>query len=393
MNIGFNAALLDLGDTYRATGLSNYIYHLLRGLSALDDKNEYTVYTGAWARDLHCQKKLDLGPNFHFSTTRVPTHRPVARLAWEQTLHAASTSRLDVIHSPVNVVPLLSGTPRVVTIHDLAFLLFDDRHPPAKRNYLRVMTRLSVERADAIMAVSENTRQDIIRLLGVPPEKVTTVPLGVDREYRWLGDDAVAKRDMAAFRANKGLPDRYFFYLGTLEPRKNIPLLLRAYATLRQGRCRGSREEPPKLVIAGPKGWLYEEIFELVKSLKLESHVIFPGFLPQNELVWWYNAALAFVYLSAYEGFGLPSLQAMACGVPVVLNNTAALSEVAGGACRLVSAEDAQVVGATLRELAESSELRSSLRERGLSRAAQFSWRRTAELTMGVYEGIRQRKA
>ena len=395
MNIGINATLLSLDSTYRATGLSNYIAHLLHGLGQVDQSNCYTVYTGAWARDPEARQTLGLSPNFRFSTTCAPTHHPPVRFLWEQTAHALATRNMDVIHSPVNVIPLLSSRPRVVTIHDLTFLLFRDRHLPAKREYLRIMTRLSARSADAILADSENTRQDVIRLLDVDPAKVITVPLAADKEYQWFGETQSGQRDVEAFRMRRGLPERYFLYLGTLEPRKNIPQLLRAYAALHRAGTRTpgtGQQGVPKLVLAGPRGWMYREIFDQVRELGLEEHVVFPGFIPREEIVWWYNAALAFVYLSSYEGFGLPPLQAMACGVPVIINNVSSLPEVAGSAGYLVSAEETEAVTRALREVAESPELRQSLRERGLARSSEFSWERTARQTLAVYEAVHQGK-
>jgi len=391
VNIGINAALLSLGSTYRATGLSNYISYLLHGLGQVDQSNRYTVYTGAWARDPEAQRQLALGRNFHLSTTRVPTHYPPTRFLWEQTAHALATRKMDVIHSPVNVIPLLARRPRVVTIHDLAFLLFQDSHLPTKRLYLRLMTRLSARFADAIVTVSENTRRDVIRLLNADPAKVITVPNAADKEYQWLGETQEGEREVEAFRVRRGLPERYFLYLGTLEPRKNIPQMLRAYAGLHgQESGAAGRAGLPKLVLAGPKGWMYQEIFDQVRSLGLEEYVLFPGFIPREEIVWWYNAALAFVYLSAYEGFGLPPLQAMACGVPVIINDASALPEVAGSAGCLVSAGETEAVTQALCEVAESQELRRSLREKGLARASEFSWERTAMETLAVYEAVHQ---
>jgi glycosyltransferase involved in cell wall biosynthesis len=394
MHIGFNAQLLSLTNTYRATGLSNYIRHLLGGLSDIDTQNHYTVFTGGWARRADASERLPLRANFRLRPSYVPAHYPPVRLLWEQTALPPLARRLDVLHSPVNVVPLVASTRHVVTIHDLAFLAFQDKHLPTKRLYLSLMTRRSARRADFIVTDSEFTRQDVIARLAVAPEKVITVSIGVDAAYRWLGDSPQGCRDIEAFRQQKGLPARYFLYLGTLEPRKNLPMLLRAYAALHaEGMgAEANSVEPPKLVIAGPKGWLYEEIFAQVRALGLEEHVLFPGFVPQEEVVWWYNAALGFVYLSAFEGFGLPVLQAMACGVPVIANAATSLPEVVGEAGLLVQAEDCGAVAASLRALAGTAELRTQLRARGLEQAAQFSWKRTAEQTLAVYAAAAEGK-
>ena len=393
MRVGINAQLLSMSDTYRAAGVSNYIYNLLRNLSAMDGVDRYTIFTGQWARDERLRQNLNLGRNFTLRPSRFPTDRPVPRLIWEQTALAAASVGLDVLHGPVNVVPILSHVPRVVTIHDLAFLLFSDKHLPSKRRYLSLMTRLSARSASTVLTVSEATRADVLRLLNVPPEKVVAVPIAIDEEYRYLGNDAEFCAGVEEFKRKRGLPERYFLYLGTLEPRKNIPLMLRCYAEMRRQEAgRQSADSLPKLVIAGPKGWLYEQIFAQVKELNLEDSVIFPGFVPRDEIVWWYNAALAFVYLSVHEGFGLPVLQALACGVPAIVNNASALPEVAGDAALLISAEQPDTVTEAMRHLASSADLRESLREKGLERATHFSWRQTAVKTLEVYAQAAQRR-
>ena len=388
MHIGINAQLLSLSETYRAAGVSNYIHYLLRSLSRIDRHNHYTVYTGSWARRCDASALIPLGQNFRVCPSHAPTHLPLVRLVWEQTIQALRSRHLDVLHGTVHVVPLVSQMPRVVTLHDLSFLLLPEKHLRSKRNYQTVMAQMSMRRATHVIADSEYIRQGIIERLRLPPERVTAVPLAAGEEYRWLGNTTQGQCDIEAFRQKKGLPERYYLYLGTLEPRKNIPVLLRAYAQLHQEGMGRSTEflEPPKLVVAGPKGWLYEEIFAQVKVLGLEKHVLFPGFIPREELVWWYNAALGFVYLSVHEGFGLPPLQAMSCGVPTIVNNASALPEVIGDAGLCVDASTLPSIVTALRDLANSPDLRTDLRLRGLERAAEFSWDRTARQTLAIYE-------
>jgi glycosyltransferase involved in cell wall biosynthesis len=391
MHIGFNAMLFSLTDTYRAAGVSSYIYHLLRGLSQVDRCSRYTVFTGSWARSAEARNLLALGDNFRLAPGRLPTYRPPVRLLWEQTAQAAQTWNLDVLHNPVNVVPLVARCRQVVTIHDLAFLMLSGSHLRSKSRYLTLMTRLSARRADRIITDSEFIRQSVIRLFNVSPERVCAVPLAAGEAYRWLGETPQGRREIEAFRQKKGLPARFFLYLGTLEPRKNLPQLLKAYAVLRAEGMGGAGGELPELIIAGAKGWLYDAIFAHVRTLELERHVHFPGFLPREEVVWWMNAALGFVYLSAHEGFGLPPLEAMSCGVPVIVNDAPPLPEVARDAGLLVDANDPGAVAAALRAIAAAPDLRHDLRRRGLERAAQFSWRSTAEQTLAVYETAVQR--
>ena len=385
MKIGINAHLLSPDDTYRATGVSNYTEHLLRGLSDVDAHNRYRVFAGAWARDVQKRRFYGLGRNFRWEASGLPTQRAPVRIAWEQMLWPLRSARLDVTHGAVNVVPLWGfsrHTARVVTIHDLVFMVFHDKHSPVQRRYLEAITRASVKRADRVIAVSEHTRQDVLRLLGADPKKVITVPEAAGTEF-----EPRPKAEVEEFRARRGLPERYFFYLGTLEPRKNVPALLRGYA-----RLRATQPDAPILVVAGPKGWQYEEIFGLVRELGLENSVLFPGFVPRDELVLWFNAAVCFVYLSEYEGFGLPPLQAMACGVPAIVHNASSLPEVVGDAGLIVNASEESEVAAALQRFADDERERQEWGIKALARAREFSWRRCAQETLRVYEAAHAAK-
>jgi len=310
-----------------------------------------------------------------FVTSRFDTENPTRRILYEQAvLPLLTPGRIDLLHAPVNVVPLAAAVPSVVTIHDLTSLVVPDRFLPAKRRYLQTFTRLSVRVARHVIADSEHTRQDVMRLLDVTPERVTTVPLGVVEHFR--PPDQVA---LAAFRERHNLPEQYLLYLGTLEPRKNLVTLLRAYARLR----RAGLDWP--LVLAGGKGWLYEDIFRAVDDLNLGAWVRFPGYVSYEEQPLWYGAATIFVYPSTYEGFGLPVLEAMACGAPVITSTASSLPEAAGDAGVLVDCHDDEYLAAAIASLAGDAQRRAELRRRGLARAAVFPWSRTADETVRVY--------
>jgi glycosyltransferase involved in cell wall biosynthesis len=193
----------------------------------------------------------------------------------------------------------------------------------------------------------------------------------------------VAPEVAANFRRQKGLPDRFVLYLGTLEPRKNVGMLVRAYAALRQ---QGSVDHA--LVLAGARGWHYEPIFQLVRDLDLEAHVRFPGFVPVEEQALWYSSAAVFAFPSLYEGFGLPLLEAMACGTPVVASRASSLPEVVGDAGVLVDPSDVDGLSVTLRDLLEDEGRRRAFSESGLRRSRLFSWRRTATETVRVYREV-----
>ena len=372
MRVGINAHLLSLTEGYRTAGVGRYIYGLLRALAERDDSNCYTVF----CHDVPPPGDPARAPHMRFAASRFDTRAPNRRIVYEQAiLPLKLPGRVDLLHAPVNVVPLLSVVPSVVTIHDLSFMVMPDRFLPAKRRYLEMFTRLTVRIARHVIADSENTRRDVIRLLEVPPERVSAVPLGVAKHYRPPGEE-----ELRAFRLRHGLPERYMLYLGTLEPRKNLVTLLRAYAALRQ------RGLDWPLVLAGGKGWLYDDIFRAVADLELSEYVRFPGYVNYHEQPLWYGGATIFVYPSTYEGFGLPILEAMACGAPVVTSTAGSLPEAAGDAAILADCHDQENLAAAIERVAGDQALRDDFRRRGLARAAMFSWARTAAETTRVYE-------
>ncbi len=284
---------------------------------------------------------------------------------------------IRLLHSPVNIQPLVLPCKGVVTVMDLSFLVFPEGFRAPQRRYQRLFTQLSVRRATHLIAISRSTAEDLTRFLGVDPAKVSVTLPGVDSHYRPLERALVSE-----WRRKRGLPERFLLYLGTLEPRKNLPTLIRAFAAFRQG------NPGVELVLAGGKGWLYQPILTSVKELGLQDDVLFPGYIAEDELPLWYNAAEAFVYPSLYEGFGLPPLEAMACGTPVVASNASSLPEVVGSAGFLVAPDDAEEWYAALSRLARDPSLRVALRQRGLERAKEFTWARMWQQTVQVYRHV-----
>lgn len=373
MHFAVNAHLLSPVAGYRQAGVSRYLAQLLPHLPRLAPDDYWTVYAAPGAGEV-----LDLPPSAHIRESRLPTTNPLARIFWEQALAPLITLRScpAALLCPLNVVPLLMRRPSVVTVHDLAFLRFPERFRPARRRYLAALTRASLHRAAHVLTVSEFTRREVIDLLDVAPAKVTATPNGRDER---LGPLPAA--EVACFRAQKQLPARFLLYLGTLEPRKNLPTLLRAYA-----QARGALDIP--LVIAGARGWMYEPVFALLDQLHVREHVRFAGFVPSDELGWWYNAATAFVYPSIYEGFGLPPLEALQCGAPVITSNAASMPEVVGDAAITVAPTDVEALAAALIRIVAEPDLRNELRERGLRQAQQFSWERTATGTLQALRAV-----
>lgn len=371
-HVGINGQLLSGAHSYRSAGVSGYIRQLLAHLPAAAPDLHFTAFTP--------DVDLDAAPGLQQRrSTRWDTQRPLRRILWEQAALPllARQARLDLLHGAVNVNPALSPCPTVVTVHDLSFMRYPQAFPPMQRAYLHSQVRRSVRAARRVIAVSQATRQDVIDLFGAPPDRIDVVYNGVDASFC-----PAPAGEVEAFRRRAGLPDRFILHLGTLEPRKNLVRLVQAFA---QVRGQDAGRPAVKLVLAGGKGWDYDAIFAEVARQGLEQEVLFPGYVPDEELAWWYRAAALFVYPSLLEGFGLPVLEAMACGAPVVTSNLSSLPEVAGDAALLVDPTSVDALAAALLRLLAGADLARELRSRGLAQAARFPWSRTAHETAAVY--------
>jgi glycosyltransferase involved in cell wall biosynthesis len=294
----------------------------------------------------------------------------------------------DVYHATDHLLPPLA-VPSVFTVHDLAFLVEPRTHLPTNRLYLAAMMPRYVRAATAVIADSEATRRDLLRYYRLPPERVRVVHLGVEPQFRPL--DAAAAR--AQVMQRHGLVAPYVLFVGTLEPRKNVRALLAAFACLVQARSDANGSSPLQLVIAGAPGWWYDDLFRWVRARGLDSLVHFLGRVADADLPALYSACAAFAYPSLYEGFGLPPLEALACGAPVVCSDRSSLPEVVGDAALQVDPTRPAALAAALRRVLDDESLRQSLRARGLARAAGFTWERTAAGTLAVYEQVREQTA
>ncbi len=365
-HIAINAHLLSGRAGYRSAGVHQYIHHLLRHLRLDDDGLRYTVLLG----------EGELPPDVALSVrqSRWPTGRAAVRVLWEQLVQpwVLRCMEADLVHGPVFVGPLLAPCPTIVTIHDLSFIRFPDLFRSANRFYLTMLTRLSARRARRLIAVSAHAAAEASQLLGVPSERIDVVYHGVDPVFHPL-----SAGEIAAFRQRQEVPEQFVLFVGTLEPRKNLVRLVEAFARVSDGKT--------KLVLAGGKGWLYDTLFAQVESLGLEDAVIFPGYVVNEDLPLWYNAATILAYPSIYEGFGLPVLEAQACGTPVLTSNVSSLPEAAGDAALMVDPYDVEALAAGLNRMLTDESLCGELRERGLAHASRFSWSCTARETASVY--------
>ena len=353
-------------------GAGNYIVNLTQTLIRIDSANDYLVFSKPQQAELFAGRG-------HAQVVRASLPTRLHRIAWEQTFFPRLIRRyhLDVVHSPHYTMPVLTSCAQVVTFHDMTFFLHAEAHLFYKSIFFRAMIPVAARHADALIAISQNTRTDILRLFPIDPAKVFTIPYGIASFFhpmpKHAQDDVLGKY---------GLPPRFVLYVGNLEPRKNLPMLLHAFATLVR---RGSSQA---LVLAGSRGWMDDEVFATLRELNLGHRVFLPGYIPQADLPALYSAASVFVYASRYEGFGLPVLEAMACGAPVITSNVASMPEIAGESGILIDPNDESELADAMGRVLTDDELRARLARAGLERAQSFSWERAAQATLAVYERV-----
>jgi glycosyltransferase involved in cell wall biosynthesis len=359
------------------TGTENYSLNLIRHLLALESGHRYRLYFNRSPAVELCGATVPLFPMTADLELRVmpfPRLWTHLRLSWEMVRQPP-----DVLFVPAHVLPLVHPRSSVVTVHDLGYLYYPRAHRPLDRLYLDLSTRYNARAASRVIAVSQATKDDLVQHCGIEPDKITVVYSGCSETMRPVEDEATVGR----VKARYGIQGDYVLYVGTLQPRKNLGRLLEAYAMVRK---RAEGDETPGLVIAGRKGWLYDQIFQQVERLGLEAEVIFPGYVPQDDLPALLSGARLFVFPSLYEGFGLPVLEAMACGTPVLCSNVSSLPEVAGNAALLIDPLDVESMAETMNRVLKDEGLRARLVERGLQQARQFSWDRCARETLAVLE-------
>jgi glycosyltransferase involved in cell wall biosynthesis len=282
-----------------------------------------------------------------------------------------------LFHATEHLLMPLRGVPGVLTVHDMIFKLFPEHQKRLNYWYLNATMPLYCRRADAIITVTEASKRDIVKHYGLPPGKVTVIYEAASPQFRPAPRDVVE-----AARQRYGLPDDYLIHVGTIEPRKNLSRLVMALETLRREGLR------VPLVVVGSRGWLYDDFFRQLETLDVRHDVHFPGYVPGPDLPLLYNAARVSVTPSVYEGFGLPVLEAMACGTPVVASRSSSLPEIGGDAALYFDPYDVDAIAAAVRQVWTGRDLRADMRARGLVQAARFSWDRAAEETMAVYESV-----
>jgi glycosyltransferase involved in cell wall biosynthesis len=352
-------------------GNESYATNLIEALAAIDSVNQYTLYV---TRKAAVERFTNRWPNFSVRTT-LP-HTPLIRIPL--TLSAELRKHpVDVLHVQFTSPPF-SPCPVVVSIHDLSFEHLPQTFKWRSRKQLRITVRRSARDAAQVVALSEYGRNDLISTYHLNPEKVNVIPLAAPAHFAWTSNE----QELQRVRQTYGIEGEYILSVGAIQPRKNLSRLIAAYSRLRRANPEGKL---PKLVLVGKCAWLFDETLQTISELGVTDFVVLTGYVPQADLPPLYSGALCFVYPSYFEGFGLPPLEAMKCGAPVIVGNRTSLPEVVGDAGVLVDPFDVDDIASAIKRVIADPGLRSSLRTQGLERAKLFDWQETARQTLAVY--------
>lgn len=371
---------------WQGGGIGRYTRELVRATVAQGTSFEYVLFYAARGLDERRHFLADLrrlcAEHCHVRARPIPLSPRRLTQLWQRLRLPLPvevfTGPLDLLHAPDFVVPPTCA-PSIVTVHDLSFLIYPQFSVPSMVRYLSAAVPRAVQRAALVLADSEATRHDLHRLLHTPPEKVAVVYPGVSDAFRPL-----PLEQCEPVRRRLDLPRNFVLFVSTLSPRKNVVRLVEAFARVTQ-----SGDWPDlALVLAGQPGWLYEDIFAAIERLQLGERVQVRGFVDDNDLPAMYNLARVYAYPSIYEGFGLPALEALACGTPLVTAQNSSLPEVVGDAAVLVQAEDVSAIAEAIMRLLGDAALRERLRAAGPQQARQFTWTRAAAQLLACYQRV-----
>jgi glycosyltransferase involved in cell wall biosynthesis len=365
MHIGLDARL-----TYyrRMGGISTYIRQMVSALEKLDAANEYTVFHSRKAKETISQR-------FRRANLWTPSHNRLERLALTVEL---ARFQLDVLHTTDFIPPVRGARRHVVSIHDLTFLHYPQFLTDDSRRYYNGQIQAAVRRADHILTISQSSKDDIVKMLGVPAEMIAVQWCGVDDIFKPLPRETLEK-----VRQLHDLPSDFILFVGTFEPRKNIAGLVQAYSELRK-----QLPDAPPLLLVGKKGWLFDETMSKIDVLGLHNHILWRDNIDHAALPAVYGLAAVLVMPSFYEGFGLPALEAMACGTVPIVSNRSSLPEVVGDVGQQVDPDDTAALTKALHLALTDEPWRNEMREKGLAQAATFTWERSARIALSIYEKV-----
>ena len=356
-------------------GAGTYIIQLIHALTSFGSQARFVIFAQS-----DQQKLIGIPEMQNVTWISSPKMSPIQRLLWEQISLPILLLRnkVDVFHSLHYTRPILLPCASVVTFHDMTFFLYPKLHTRLKRILFPIAIRISAYLSDHIIAVSECTQQDAMRILNLNPLRISAIPNGISEDFRPITDNSLLEECRNLYH----LPENFILFTGLIEPRKNLPALINAYALLVK------EFSPPPLVIVGRSGWGNIQLSELINQQNLKDQIIFTGYISARDLPIVYNLAQVFVYPSLYEGFGFPPLEAMACGIPVVSSDSSAMREIIGEAGILVPARDINALADAIRSLLQDSSLRLYYSSLGKQRSKLYSWKRTAQETLRVYQQV-----
>jgi len=360
------------------TGTGFYITNLINGLIKIDNINNYYIF----GDEQYLRKYIKIDKD-NFKVVHKRFKNRIIRVLWEYFIFPFELKKLkiDILHSPNYITPLLKfGFKIILTIHDLTFLLFPEKYTITKRWLFGKMIPISIKKSDKIIADSKNTKKDILKFFSVPEDKISIAYVSYPDYYNLLINESKAKDIVKKY----GIERDYILYVGMIEPRKNIISLLKAFVEL-------DKDLELDLVIVGKKGWYFKEIEKYMVStvnLRLKNKIIFTGYVSEHKLKYFYKLALIFTYPTLYEGFGLPPLQAMACGTPVITSNISSLPEVVGDAAIKINPDDLGELKNSIKCLYKNEKKRDKLIKKGLENAKKFSLENVALNVLFVYNSL-----
>jgi len=371
MNVGILSWMIDK----KRTGVNNYLYNLIKNMIVNGKADEISL--------IHYEKSDD--PIYSKVNDIIIPEKPLKLTSALGIPQAVKNADIDILHVPVHwynqITPFVFNRKikKVLTVHDLTPILFPEMHTRETNLTWRSSLKFIKNRTNIMICVSESTKTDCVKLLNIPEKRLRVIPLSADEQYKPLKNK---KQIHDELKQEYNIDFPFILFVGTLEKRKNVPTLIKSFYKLKKSKV------DHKLVVVGGKGWKYTKIFDLIEELNLKNEVIFTDYVSDEYLVKLYNAADLFVYPSLYEGFGLPPLEAMACGCPVITSNTSSLPEVVGDAGIMIDPNDINSLTESMLKILTNNQLREEMSKKSLERAKMFSWKKTAKETWNVYEDV-----
>ncbi|MFC1925769.1 glycosyltransferase family 4 protein [Chloroflexota bacterium] len=362
------------GDSAAVGGVNRYIANIIPALLSIDQRNEYVVY---YDHPSH----LGENPAAIEKVIKLPS-----KMLYDHVALPMQTRRdkIDVLFCTKNVVPPLVSCKSVVTVHDLGYMVDKKHYHPLDTLYMNLAIRWSMRKGSAIIAISQNTKKDLISLLGTKEEKIHCVYFGINSEYRPIEN----REYLEGVRDKYDLPSEFILAISSLQRRKNLPNLVKAFSLV--------KERPNvnhKLVIIGVPLWQNSSVFDEINTSPVKDEIMWLKYVPEEDLPAIYNLASALAFPSLYEGFGFPLLESMACGCPVICSNTSSLPEIAGDAAVLIDPMSVEQLADGIISILSDDSLREDLTNKGLERASNFTWEKTAKETLNVFEAVYTNKS